>query len=55
MKYFNFKKSEHLKYATCKKTLGHGGFANVKLFECNDTHDTHDGHNTECNKLFVLK
>lgn len=53
MKYFNFKNSEHLKSATCKKTLGHGGFANVKLFECNDTHDECD--NSECNKLFVLK
>lgn len=52
MKYFNFKNSEHLKYATCKKTLGHGGFANVKLFECNDTHND---DNIECNKLFVLK
>lgn len=51
MKYFNFKNTQHLKFATCKKTLGHGGFANVKLFECNDCHSD----NEECNKLFVLK
>lgn len=59
MKYFNFKNSKHLKYATCKKVLGYGGFAHVKLYECNDYHSTQieDDIETckECIEVFVLK
>lgn len=59
MKYFSFTKSEHLKQAVCKKVLGYGGFANVKLYQCNECHDNQDNQdnqgNQECNQLFVLK
>jgi protein-serine/threonine kinase len=51
MRHFNFKKSTHLQTAVCKKVLGHGGFAIVKLFQCKDCHE----FNEECDKCFVIK
>jgi protein-serine/threonine kinase len=51
MRHFNFKNSNHLQSAVCKKTLGHGGFAVVKLFQCKHCHND----NTECDKCFVIK
>ena len=51
MRHFNFKNSTHLQTAVCKKVLGHGGFAIVKLFECKHCHKFDE----ECNKCFVIK
>lgn len=51
MRHFNFKNSTHLQKAVCKKVLGHGGFALVKLFECKYVHEFEE----ECNKCFVIK
>jgi protein-serine/threonine kinase len=51
MRYFNFKNSNHLQSAICKKVLGHGGFAIVKLFECKHCHE----YDNECDKCFVIK
>lgn len=51
MRHFNFKNSNHLQSAVCKKTLGNGGFAVVKLFQCKHCHND----NTECDECFVIK
>jgi protein-serine/threonine kinase len=51
MRHFNFKNSNHLQIAICKKVLGYGGFAIVKLFECKYCHE----YDNECNKCFVIK
>lgn len=52
MRHFNFKNSNHLQSAVCKKVLGHGGFAIVKLFQCKHCHQFLD---EECDKCFVIK
>ena len=53
MRHFDFKNSNHLQTAVCKKTLGHGGFAVVKLFQCKHCHN--EVTLEECNKCFVIK
>ncbi len=51
MKHFKFKNSNHLQSAICKKVLGHGGFAIVKLFQCKHCHE----YDNICDKCFVIK
>ena len=51
MRHFNFKNSNHLQSAVCKKVLGHGGFAIVKLFQCKHCSNFFG----ECDKCFVIK
>jgi protein-serine/threonine kinase len=51
MRHFNFKHSNHLQNAICKKVLGYGGFAIVKLFQCKYYHE----YDNECDKCFVIK
>lgn len=53
MRHFNFKNSTHLQTAVCKKVLGHGGFAIVKLFQCKHCHEPMI--EKECDKCFVIK
>ena len=40
----------HLNNYRVLKKLGSGGFANVKLYQCRNTHD-----GNKCNELFVIK
>jgi serine/threonine protein kinase len=48
--FFEPRHLHHLHTAVCKRELGSGGFANVKLYQCDEVH----GHRI-CDRLFVVK
>lgn len=57
-KRFYFNNFPHLQQAICKKHLGIGGFANVRVYECTQEHECKttecmQGH--KCGKEFVVK
>jgi serine/threonine protein kinase len=49
---FYFNDLQHLNNAVCKKHLGIGGFANVRVYSCTESHDEEQ---CICEKQFVVK